>query len=343
MAQHVRVSRRLESSAGWFVLGTLLLAAATAYAQQPPPVPWVPPDSPHGTGRYKAIMEMDAMLPTHTVYRPTDLAQFGSLKLPIIAWGNGACVNAGNRFRHFLTELASHGYLIVALGPVGPRVLEDGPEVPVAPAGAARAGGEGPAAPIPARAAGPPPGPPATKIVQMIEALDWAIAENTRKGSKYFGKLDATKVVVMGQSCGGVQAIGASTDPRVTLTVVWNSGLVSQFTPIMEDVSKDVLAKLHAPIAYFTGGPGDVAYPNADDDFKRLAALGKLPVIQAYKDGLPHNGTYRQENGGELGTIAVSYLAWRLKGDETAGRMFKGANCGLCAMPGWHVNKSKID
>ncbi len=325
----------MKRSALWLVIASLLITAVSAYAQRASPaVPWVPPDTPHGTGRYKAIMEMDAMLPTHTVYRPTDLSQLGGMKLPIVAWGNGACVNAGNRFRHFLTEIASYGYLVVALGPVGPRSLEDAPEPPAARSGAAP--------PAPARVGGPPPGP-ATKFIQLTEALDWAMAENTRRGSKYFGKLDTTNVAVMGQSCGGVQAIAASTDPRVTLTVAWNSGLVPTPTPLMEDVSKDVLGKLHAPVAYFTGDAGDVAYPNAADDFKRLAAQGRLPVIQAYKDGLPHTGTYREENGGELGKIAVSYLAWRLKGDEHAGRMFKGANCGLCAMPGWHVNKSKID
>jgi hypothetical protein len=219
-------------------------------------------------------------------------------------------------------------------------VLEDGPEIPAA-RGAAPVAAGGAAAPT-ARAGGPPPGP-ATKFVQLTEALDWAFAENARRGSKYFGRLDTTNVGVMGQSCGGVQAIAASADPRVTMTVAWNSGLVSQSTPLMEDVSKDVLARLHAPIAYFTGGPGDVAFPNGADDFKRLAAHGKIPVIQAYKDGLPHNGTYREANGGELGVIAVNYLAWRLKGDDKAGMMFTGTNCGLCTMPGWHVNKSKID
>src|SRR5262245_36287638 len=112
----------MTQSAKWFVLATILIATADGYAQSTP-VPWVPPDTPRGTGHYKAIMEMDAMLPTHTIYRPADFAQLGAAKLPIIAWGNGACVNAGNRFRHFLTEVASHGYLIVALGPVGARVL----------------------------------------------------------------------------------------------------------------------------------------------------------------------------------------------------------------------------
>ena len=75
----------MKSSTRWLVVASVLIAAVTAHGQQRPgAVPWVPPDSPHGTGRYKAIMEMDAMLPTHTVYRPADLAQLGDMKLPII-------------------------------------------------------------------------------------------------------------------------------------------------------------------------------------------------------------------------------------------------------------------
>jgi dienelactone hydrolase len=345
-------------------------ARQTPGAPGAPQVPWVPPDTPKGTGRYKAIMEMDAMLPTHTVYRPGNLSALGGTKLPVIAWGNGACVNAGNRFRHFLTEIASHGYLVVAIGPVGPRNMEEAPQAPAARAGGAPPGAEGAApgrgraagdgaAPPPgargraagdappggARAGGPPAGP-ATRLAQLNEALDWALAENTRRGSKYFGKLDTENVAIMGQSCGGVQAIGASTDPRVTVTVGWNTGLFADRgadRPAMEDVPKTTLDRLHAPIAYFTGDPGDVAYPNAADDYKRLEAAGKIPALHAWKDGMPHTGTYREENGGEMGRIAVAYLAWRMKGDETAGKMFKGSTCGLCTTPGWHVSKSKID
>src|SRR5579875_3616668 len=67
--------------------------------------------------------------------------------------------------------------------------------------------------------------PPATHPAQLIAAMNWAIAENQRSGSKYYQRLDSTKVAVMGQSCGGVQAIEVAADPRITTAVIWNSGL----------------------------------------------------------------------------------------------------------------------
>src|SRR5262249_51134821 len=70
-----------------------------------------------GTGAFPATMEQDPGLPTHTVYRPKDLSKLQGQKLPIIAWGNGACVNNGTSYRNFLTEIASHGFLAIAIGP----------------------------------------------------------------------------------------------------------------------------------------------------------------------------------------------------------------------------------
>jgi len=40
-------------------------------------------------------MEMDAGLPDHTIYRPDNLSALNGTSLPIVVWGNGACVNAG--------------------------------------------------------------------------------------------------------------------------------------------------------------------------------------------------------------------------------------------------------
>lgn len=71
-----------------------------------------------------------------------------------------------------------------------------------------------------------------------------------------YGKVDASRLVVAGQSCGGLEAYSASyQDPRVKLTILFNSGII--------DTSKTpLLADLTAPVAYFLGGPTDVAYPN---------------------------------------------------------------------------------
>lgn len=208
----------------------------TAIAQAPSPssVSYVTPDTPQGTGPHKAIMEADPSLPTHTEYRPKDLNALGSQKLPIIVWGNGACVNVGNRFRHFLTEIASYGFLAIAIGPIGPKEMEAAPQTNPA----VRSGGGPAAAPPNANT------PPATRSSQLIDAMNWAIAEDGREDSRYFGKLDTSKIAVMGQSCGGVQAIQASSDPRVTATVIWNSGVLPNPSPAMENISKDALTKL---------------------------------------------------------------------------------------------------
>jgi hypothetical protein len=292
-----------------------------------------------GTGPYSAILEQDPSLATHTVYRPEDLSKVKG-KMPIIAWGNGGCANNGLSHRNFLMEIASYGFLAVAIGP------------PVAPpAGQAKGAPKGDAP-----KGGPPKGgapkgdgkqaaaaPPATKSSQLIDAINWALAENSRKGSPYNGKLDASKIAVMGMSCGGIQSYAVATDPRVKLVGIFNSGILpapsGPGTPAMEDVRKDQLDKLHTPIFYVTGDKTDIAYENGMDDFKRIT---KVPAIHTYKDGVGHGGTYSQPNGGEFAKVAVAMLRWQLKGEKDQSKMFVGANCGLCQQPGWHVETKGI-
>ncbi len=87
----------------------------------------------------------------------------------------------------------------------------------------------------------------------LVDAIDWAVAENSGAGSKYRGRIDTTKVAVMGQSCGGIETYEVADDPRITTTVLWNSGL-------LRDSQNYLLSRLRAPIAYFIGGPSDIAH-----------------------------------------------------------------------------------
>src|SRR5579871_742729 len=66
-----------------------------------------------GTGPFPAVMEQDPSLPTHTIYRPKDMAALHGQKLPIVAWGEGGCANNGTAYRNFLGEIASHGFLVI--------------------------------------------------------------------------------------------------------------------------------------------------------------------------------------------------------------------------------------
>lgn len=106
----------------------------------------------------------------------------------------------------------------------------------------------------------------------------------------------------------------------------------------IHDADDYQLRRLTTPIAYFIGGPSDIAYGNAMDDW------GKLPSgLPAFMGNLNvgHGGTYGQTNGGEFGRVAVLYLKWRLKGDTTAGSNFVGSNCGLCGTQ-WQVLQKNL-
>ncbi len=170
-------------------------------------------------------------------------------RMPILVWGNGGCSANGLSQQNFLREIASHGFLAIANG--GPNASGS------------------------------------TSSAMLTQSIDWAVAENSRQGSKYYGRIDTGKVAVAGFSCGGLEAYAVSNDPRVTTTGIFSSGLLN-------DADDYQLRRLTKPIAYFIGGSSDIAYPNAIDDW------GKLPAgLPAFMGNLNvgHGGTYDQVNG----------------------------------------------
>tara|TARA_R110000868_G_scaffold235273_9_gene489191 strand:+ start:57635 stop:58546 length:912 start_codon:yes stop_codon:yes gene_type:complete len=261
-----------------------------------------------GTGSYKALMISEGSLPTHTIFRPSDLTLFGDdLKLPIISWGNGACANSPWEHVNFLNEVSSYGFLVIAIGPM-PKEGEQSQ------------GG--------------------STSSQLTDAIDWAIAQNKDEKSPYFQKIDTDKIAVSGMSCGGLQALEAAPDTRVTTLGVFNSGILPQpgGFPGMPALTKDHLKKLHSPTIYMLGGESDIAYNNGMDDYKRI---DHVPVFVANMD-VGHGGTYRQPQGGEFAKVATAWYQWQLKGDEKAGKMFTGNPPGLAASEYWTTDKKNF-
>jgi hypothetical protein len=247
-------------------------------------------------GPHMPVIEHDPGLATHTVYRPMDLE---GTKYPIVVWANGGCVTDGTMFSVFLLEITSHGFVIVADGePNGSGM-----------------------------------GPLETNGEPQKQAIDWIVAENERPCSRFYRKLDTTKIAAMGQSCGGLMTMGVSGDPRLTTAVIWNSGMFER--------DQMIYAGLHTPMAYFIGGPDDVAYPQAEDDF---AAIETVPLFYG---NLPvgHLGTYAEDNGGEFGRVGIGWLKWHLYGDQTesGAKMFVGADCGLCQGTMWTILKKMME
>ncbi len=261
-----------------------------------------------GTGAYSAIMCTDASLTTHTIFRPKDLSAFGKKeKLPIIAWGNGACANSPWEHINFLSEVASHGFLVIAIGPM--------------PQEGQRGGGR-------------------STSSQLIDAIDWAIAQNNNKDSELYGKIDISKIAVSGMSCGGLQTLETAPDPRITTAIICNSGIIGDGggMPGMPGLKKDHLEKLHTPTLYLLGGETDIAYKNGMDDFSRI---NHVPVFVANMD-VGHGGTYSQPHGGEFAKVATAWYKWQLKGDKEAGKMFTGDPCELSKSTVWKVEKKNL-
>lgn len=136
-----------------------------------------------GSGPYRANWTTDAALPSHTIYAP--LQPPADVKLPVLVFGNGLCLAYGTMYSIFLTEIASHGFIVVATGK--PNLDLDNIF---------------------------------GHVSDMKDAIDWVSGPEAKK----YGNIDTSTLAVGGQSCGGLEAYSTSwKDDRVKNTILLNS------------------------------------------------------------------------------------------------------------------------
>ena len=293
---------------------SLLLCCSSLFAAQPAPpfsmeqlrIGLPEAGAPRAVlGPYAVTSDTIPAMPGFVVYRPRDLANFPVRDtLPIVIWGNGACMADGRQFAGYLSTIASYGFMVVTTAAV--------------------------------------PNDPQARVssAQLTKALDGAQAEASRAGSALAGKIKTDSVAVMGMSCGGNIALEAARDPRVKTLGMWNSGVwisgemrASDGTLLVSTTKAD-LEHVHGPTLYINGDKIDPAMANAADDFKRLH---QVPVFFGSRHGAGHSGTYSHANGGEFANVAVAWLRWQLKADKEAAKVFTGPACSLCKDPNWTV------
>lgn len=259
---------------------------------------------PQGSGPHQVVRLNETDSSGHTVYRPADMRRAG--KLPIVAFANGACRDTSIEYAAFLSELASHGYLIIAVG------RDDQPDT----------GPDGKLAQV-------------MDEKVLVAGVDWAIARNADRNSPYYGRLEPGRIAYMGHSCGGMQALTAGADPRATTTVVLNSGYyrVVPAKPPGPLPAYRRWSELHAPTLILAGGPKDVAYRIAKDSYEDGVAA-RLPMFFASLPTVAHSGAYVAPDR-EWSRVVLAWLDWQLKGDRKARAQFIGEPCGLCADASW--------
>ena len=277
-----------------------------------------------GSGPYKAVMTDDESLPGFTIYRPGDIQSASKVEgaLPVVLFGNGGCYRSSQPYAKFLTEIASHGYVLMAVGEW--RIEHDPDEAKVWELDDEKS---------------------TLKINDakslVNTALNWLEKENQRAGSEFYQTVNTHNVAAMGYSCGGVQALimGTLGDKRIKTVVGMNTGAFIDGGPLNGMITKDDLQKLTTPIIYMLGGEKDDAAPNGRDDFKRI---NHVPVVLATYPSVGHTATYQDHQGGAFGQMARTWLDYQLKGKKQYENLFRYSDKGN-DFEGWEITQKGFD
>ncbi|WP_410661194.1 acetylxylan esterase [Amycolatopsis sp. lyj-112] len=154
---------------------------------------------------------------------------------------------------------------------------------------------------------------------EMLAGATTLIAENTRPGSLYQGKIDTAHIGATGHSQGGGGAIAAGADPRVTTTVPIEPGPQGSATA------------LRGP-SFFLGGQFDTIVIPALLVIPRYRLADQVPAVYGELAKATHF-TPAGDGGGFRGAITAWFRFW-LFGDERARGEFFGS-CGLCQDRSW--------
>lgn len=252
-----------------------------------------------GSGSFKSIAVAEESLPGFVVYRPQDLAKAAKAEKaqPVLIWCNGACVDSSIEYERMLIDLASKGYVAIAIGDIqfekGDRENSH------------------------------------TSSDMVAQAIEWIKSQTADPDSKYHGNVDTSRIAAAGHSCGGAQVLANAANPDIKTCLILNAGMGDME---MAGASSKSLSSLHTPMLYLTGGPEDIAYNNALLDYDRIA---NVAVAYADMASAGHGGTYHQPAGGDFGRMVKAWLDWNLKGKDDNKRIF--AEGDLSDFPGWTI------
>ncbi len=243
-----------------------------------------------GSGRQKAVAVREKNLPDFVVYRPMnmDAAARGMRRLPVLVFCNGGCMDTSIGYENMLSDIASYGYVVVAIGELQMFAQHEKDQH--------------------------------TPSSMVKKALDWISQQATDPASAYYNKIDPDRIAAAGHSCGGAQVLANAADARLKTYIILNAGMGKM---TMADADAKSLKNLHGPILYLVGGTSDVAWQNAQMDYK---AIKKVPAVLADNTQSGHGGTYEQPNGGANARMVRAWLDWQLKGQKDNEKLFIGGD-----------------
>ena len=237
----------------------------------------------------------DNQLPHFNVYYPKDMSQ--GYCHPLITWGNGTgdqpepvepnC-KAGQcgYYKTIITQIASHGFVVVAS--LSSQTLQGDP-------------------------------------LPQIAGVNWMIQQNADPTSKFYHKLDISKIGATGHSQGGAATSVTATDPRIVASV-----------PICGART----GTMHGPVLLICGG-ADTTVPckNVQPAFDGITGV---PVMMSEMAGMTHGSWI----GSIQDPVMVGTVGWmrvHLMNDTANRSMFYGASCKVCSDAKWKIQRKMMD
>ncbi len=180
---------------------------------------------------------------------------------------------------------------------------------------------------------------------EMLQAVEWALAQDEDSESPIYGKLDREQIGALGHSQGGSGTVMVGQDERIK-AIAALSGVPLQNT-------EEEVAKIQCP-TFYTTTTGDAATP---ESVQAAYDATLTPAVFGVTNGGDHDeyADVDDDPGGILAFAGLTsndgkrtraaiaaWFDWQLKGKGELSALFLGEDCGFCGdSDNWSMFQSK--
>ena len=241
--------------------------------------------------------------PVFKLRLPADPDETGWL-LPVIVWANGGCFRSEFTWAPLFERWARAGFAVLSLS------VEDEDDLFMQLS--------------------------QTSVGDHGELIDWVVAQN--ESGPYAGKLDLDRIVVAGNSCGGVTALGVAAEDERAAAVFVLSG-----SSAVGSVNRSVMGAISVPVGYIVGGSEDIASGAANGDYEAMAD-GVAGMVVSRFEGDHQTVSTEPEILPEVAEIALNWMDLAIYGTSEAYDALNSSDvCGGCAPGHWSLQSKHRD
>ena len=242
--------------------------------------------------------------PVFNVTHPENLDAPGFL-LPVIVWANGGCFRSDFTWKPLFDRWAKAGFVVLSL-------TGTGDENDIASMLST------------------------TTKTEHAALIDWVFKQN--ETGKYAGKLDLKRIIVAGNSCGGVTALEVAADEDRLAAVFVLSG-----SSAVGSVNAQVMKSINIPVGYIVGGSEDVAGANATGDYEAMND-GVPAMIVNRKEGDHQTVSTDPMIAPEVAEIALNWMDLAVNGTQAAYDALTSPDvCEHCTPGDWKLTQKGIE